>query len=241
MRRLGLLILLAGLAGCGATGGPTVAGDLRVADTAMAAGTPAVAVQITTAMLAKNPRDTDALTRRARAFIMQGNTAAAEADYRNALQIDGRLIEARLGLGRILVASNPAEAETTFQKAVDADPRNVSALNDLGVARDLQGKHQQAQDAYRQALLIRPDLVSARQNLGLSLAVSGNAAEGVEMLSQLAAQARSDRRAQDDLAVALTLNGRTDDATKVLRQELSADDASKALAGYQRLSTAVVQ
>ena len=47
------------------------------------------------------------------------------------------------------------------------------ALNDLGIARDLQGRHTDAQMAYRQALGISPEMSAAQVNLALSLAMGG--------------------------------------------------------------------
>ena len=47
------------------------------------------------------------------------------------------------------------------------------ALNDLGIARDLQGRHTDAQTAYRSALGVDPDMRAAQVNLALSLAMSG--------------------------------------------------------------------
>ncbi|MCW3475821.1 tetratricopeptide repeat protein [Limobrevibacterium gyesilva] len=239
MRRLSIVVLLIGLAGCGATAsqsGSGTAPGLRIADAAIASGTPAVALQALEGMLATNPRNTDALLRHARANMMLGNSSAAEASYRRALAVDGRLTEAQVGLGRILLASNAAQAEKLFEQALARDAKNPAILNNLGVARDLQGRHAQAQDAYLQALALAPDLTSARTNLGLSLSVSGKPEEGATMLGQLARDGNADRRARDNLALALALSGRTGEADKVLREEMSAADASRALAGYRALA-----
>ena len=238
MRRV-ILVLMVGLAGCGSDkslfGSRDGATPSRLADTAMNAGSPAVALQALDGIIANDPRNTDALLRQGRAHLMLGNKVAAEASFRRALAVDGGLVEAKLGLAKVLMGSNAAEAETMFRAIVESDPKNVTALNNLGVSRDLQGKHALAQDAYRQALEVSPGLASARQNLGLSLAVSGKPEEGVEMLGQMAQDGGNNRRARDNLAVALALTGRTAEAGRVLQEELSPADTTKALAGFRSL------
>jgi Flp pilus assembly protein TadD len=237
--RFSILVLLMGLAGCAGSSSSTSqtgAAGLRVADAAIANGLPSVALQMTKAMLDQNPRDTEALLRQAKASLMLGKTIDAEASYRAALSINDHLVEARLGLARIMMASDPAGAETMYQAIIAQNPKNTAALNDLGVSRDLQGRHADAQEAYHRALAIAPELASARQNLGLSLAVSGKPAEAAALLGQLAKEGDTDRRARDNLALALALTGRTSEADKVLREEMSGADATKALAGYRDLS-----
>ena len=73
-----------------------------------------------------------------------------------------------------------------FLQALTHDPRNTTALNDLGVARDLMGDHTGAQEAYRQALGIDPEDSAAQVNLALSMAMSGDAADAVRMLRPMA-------------------------------------------------------
>lgn len=240
MRSL-ILILFVGLAGCaaqndvasGAGGNPSA---LKIADVALANDLPAIALRVTEGMLSQNPRNTAALLRQAKAYLLLGNSAAAETDYRRALAADDRLDEARLGIAKILLRSNPVQAEKMLLEALTRDPHNTAALNNLGVARDLQGKHAEAQEAYHQALREQPEMASARENLGLSLALSGKAKEGAQMLDQVAREdGPADRKAQDNLAVALTLSGHTAEAGQVLQEELSTTDVSKALAGYQAL------
>ena len=238
MRSL-IFIVLAALTGCAGQASQSGAGSpgsaLKIADIALASGTPQLALRAVENVLTVDPRNTDALLRQGKAYMMLGNTATAETDFRRALAIDDRLDEARLGLAKIWLGTNPMQAEKILLEVVSRDARNTAALNNLGVARDLQGRHAEAQDAYRQALQAQPELASAKQNLGLSLALSGKPKEGVEMLDQVAGAGTSDRKARDDLAVALTLSGQTDQAGQVLQEELSAPDVTKALAGYRAL------
>jgi Tfp pilus assembly protein PilF len=191
MRILALFLLVV-LAGCAGQNGPNATASdgpgspLKIADVAIANGSPEVALRATEGLLAADPRNPAALIRQAKAYLMLGHVAAAETAYRRALAADNRLDEARLGLARILLRTNPGQAEKTLLEVLDRDSRNTAALNNLGVSRDLQARHQEAQEAYRRALEVNPTLASARENLGLSLALSGKAEEGVQMLDQVA-------------------------------------------------------
>jgi Flp pilus assembly protein TadD len=239
MRAVALLLAALAVAGCSGSAAQEAAGDanqtLRIADAALAAGTPAVALKVLETPLAANPANTDALLRQGRAYLMMGNSAGAETSYRHALAADSHLLEARAGLGKVIMANSPAEAEKMFVEVLAAEPKNTAVLNNLGVARDLQGHHAEAQEAYHQALAITPDLNSARQNLGLSLAVSGKAEEGVTVLGPMAGNSGNDRRVRDNYAVALTLTGHTSEAGRVLGEEMNQADVNSALNGYRAL------
>jgi cytochrome c-type biogenesis protein CcmH/NrfG len=122
-------------------------------------------LRATEGLLAADPRNTGALMRQAKAQALLGSLAAAETAYRRALAIDGGLDEARLGLAKIWLRTSPVQAEKVLMEVLDRDPHNVSALNNLGVSRDLQGKHLEAQEAYHRALQEQPTLASARRRV----------------------------------------------------------------------------
>ena len=231
------MTLVLGMAACGVPAQQTVSegASMRIADAALASGSPTVALQVLEATLKSEPNNAEALLRQGKAQLMMGNAAAAEASFRRAVAANGALVDAQTSLGKVLLDRNPAAAEPIFAALVAKDPANFAAANNLGVSRDLQGKHAQAQLAYRQALATSPELASARQNLALSLAVSGRASEGVTMLSEIASTGIGGRKARDNLAVALVLAGETAQANQVLREELSPADAEKAIDGYRGL------
>ena len=236
--RLCSLGLLAALAGCAGGGrqAEVPASPTRVADAALASGNAMMALQVLSNTLKANPRDIEALQRQGQAQALLGQRYAAEGSFHRVVALDPGNRVALLGLAKLALAEHPADAERQFDVLAAADANNTDALVDLGVARDMQGHHSAAQDAYRRALAIAPDLASAQQDLGLSLAMSGQAAKGVQVLGAVAGDGGGDRRARDNLALALTLNGRTAEAGRVLREELNAADAKAALDGYQALS-----
>jgi tetratricopeptide (TPR) repeat protein len=59
------------------------------------------------------------------------------------------------------------EALFRFQKAVEIDPQNPSALNDLAVALEQVGEFQEARENYERALELKPDDLYIQQNYDL--------------------------------------------------------------------------
>ena len=60
-----------------------------------------------------------------------------------------------------------AEARFRFEKAVELDPRNAAALNNLAVACEQQGDFGRAREAYEEALKLKPRQRHIQQNYDL--------------------------------------------------------------------------
>ena len=159
----------------------------RVADAALAAGNPEMALNVAEVILEKDPRNAAALTAKGDALYAMRNMAGAVQAYRAALAVDPAASEAGLGLGRALIRTDPSGAEAAFLGVTTRDPGNLAAWNDIGIARDLLGRHDEAQLAYRRALAVAPEGQDVAGNLGLSLALSGHADEAMTVLRPLAA------------------------------------------------------
>jgi Flp pilus assembly protein TadD len=69
------------------------------------------------------------------------------------------------------------EAIVHFQKAVEMNPRNTSAWNNLGLAYARSGHAETAEKAYRQALHLDPGHLRARWNLAELLERTGRGKE----------------------------------------------------------------
>ncbi len=236
MRILCIFAALA-LASCAAqpqTSG-TAAGKLKVADAALQGGDPDMALHVADAVLAHDPTDVEALVREGDALVALGREDEAALSYQHALALRPGSKEARIGLGRIRLKTDPAEAERLFAEVVEAHPNDVPALVDRGIALDLQGRHQAAAASYRAALAVQPDDTAAEVNLALSLALAGHARQAVAMLQPLAESGTASRRVQDDLAVALAMSGQTEAASDVLSPELNQNQIATAIAGYRAL------
>jgi Flp pilus assembly protein TadD len=198
----------------------------------MRGGSPQTALQLASNVLSRAPTNEAALVVQGDALTELGRLTEARDSYNHALQSNPASVGAMVGLGRISLVNDPAGAQVLFLHALDRDPRNTKALNDLGVARDLLGDHAGAQQAYRRALGIDPDDSAAQVNMALSMAMSGSADEAVRMLRPMASDPNSSRKLRHDLAAALAMAGKQDEATRILSADLSPAEVRQALEDY---------
>jgi Flp pilus assembly protein TadD len=67
--------------------------------------------------------------------------------------LDGGNVEARLGLGKALINTGSYDlAITEYKMALAIDSENINAYNGLGVAFNLTGDHQSAENNYLDGL-----------------------------------------------------------------------------------------
>lgn len=213
---LGVVLLLAGC-----TFGPDPVAmrgqySVKVADAALASGAPEMALRVAELIIERDPANVAAMVSRGDALYALGQLTKARAAYRTVIERDPAFVAAHIGLGRTLVRSDPRAAEAAFAAAVARDPSNTTALNNLGITRDLLGRRVEAQDAYRAALAVAPEMADVKVNLGLSLALSGRAAEAAEMMRPLVEHTDATALWRNDVAVALTLAGDRDGARLAL-------------------------
>lgn len=214
------------------TDAPGSPSTLNVADAAIAGGDPSMALSVSQSVLANDPNNADALVHEGDAFYALGRCPAAEAAYNLALQHEPKSSPAETGLGRCLIKTDPNGAEQALTAAVQDDPGNGAAYNDLGIARDLQGNFAGAVDPYRKALVAQPGMIAAEVNLGLSLALSGNGQEALQYLGPLATGQSSTPKIRQDYAAALVATGQIDEARHVLSIDLAPADVQDALDGF---------
>jgi Flp pilus assembly protein TadD len=228
---LGLLILLAACSR-GANGVGSGPAGIDVADAALKGGSPEIALQIATNVLAANPGNEDALLTKGEALTALGRNDEAAAAFGAVLTVDRRSVGANIGLGRLRLGTDPVQAEQLFLEALNHEPRNEVALNDLGIARDLQGRRADAQTAYRQALGIDPEMSAAQVNLALSLAMSGRSHDAVQLLRPLAERPGASQQTRHDLAAVLMMSGDKASAAQILSKDLPPDQVQEALAAF---------
>jgi Flp pilus assembly protein TadD len=227
-----LLLLLAGCSSSGPSGVGFGPPGMDVAQAALREGSPEIALQIVTNILAKNPNNEAALLTQGEAYTALGRPEEASASFSTVLAGDPESVGAHIGLGRLRLASDPAAAEALFLEALSREPRNAVALNDLGIARDLQRRHSEAQAAYRQALGVKPDLAAAQVNLALSLAMSGQSRDAIHILRPLAEAPSATVQVRHDLAAVLAMGGDRTAAEQILSKDLPPNEVQQALSGY---------
>jgi Flp pilus assembly protein TadD len=203
--------------------------DATVGDAALMAGSPDVALRLADETLTHNPADADALTRRGLALTALGRLDAARDSLHKVVGREPHNGRALLALGRVQLPVDPAEAGSLFQTLLTQDPRNAAALNDLGIACDLQGNHTQAEAAFRSALAARPDMSAAQVNLALCLAMRGQGAEAIGLLRPLADGLNASQKVRENYAAVLAMAGERDKAEHILAGSMSASEVVPAL------------
>ena len=92
-------------------------------------------------------------------LLLLGSGATLAADETADRQIDFGLKVAQKGLWQ--------EARFRFERAVQLDPGNAAALNDLAVALEQMGEFDEARQAYEKALEVKPGDLYIQQNYDL--------------------------------------------------------------------------
>ena len=207
---------------------------LNVAEAALRGGSPQVALQVSSGILSSSPNNAEALAIQGDALTMLGRQDAAIGAYEQALRSDKDMVRAKIGLGRLRLGSDPAESERLFLEVLQKEPRETTALNNLGIARDLQGNHAGAQSAYRQALGINPELHAAQVNLALSLAMSGQGSRAISLIQPLATTPGATRKMRHDYAAVLAMSGRRAEAEAILSADLTPAEVRQAMAEFEQ-------
>lgn len=226
-----LILLTACNRGGIATPGSGQAG-LGVAQAALSGGSPQIALQVANSIVSREPNNDEALIIQGESLTQLGRLDEAATSFSVVLQHDAESVAAHIGLGRVRLASDPASAELLFLGALQKEPRNAVALNDLGIARDLQGHYADAETAYRSAMAANPEMNAAQVNLALSLAMAGNARDAVQLLRPLASNPEASRQVRHDLAAVLAMGGNKAEAATILSKDLPPQDVQQALEGY---------
>ncbi len=130
----------------------------------------------------------------------------------------------KAGLGSALVRlENPADALKMFEQAVQQGAIERTFIADRGMAYDLIGDNAKAQRDYDAALKYQYSDRTLRF-YALSLGISGEADRGIQMLAPLLQ--KKDRAAWRDRAFILAMNGRTKEATEIVKVTMPANVAN---------------
>ena len=136
--------------------------------------------------------------------------------------------------GRALAdAGNYEQALDVLSRAHSPDQPNWRIYNVQGAVLDQMGRHQEARAAYERALTINPDDPMVLSNLGLSAALSKDLTRAEEVLRKAVAHPRADGRVRQNLALVVGLQGRFEEAERLVsadlpQRRLSARDAGPA-------------
>jgi tetratricopeptide (TPR) repeat protein len=198
----------------------------------------------------------EAALRQANEARKTGNIDAALPLYGRALQAKPDGLEAKLGLGQSYLAlglrrddavalrglaaalismGQPAMAERQLEVVLRSDAKDFRALNAMGVALDMQGRHAEAQARYRQGIELAPEYLALRSNIGLSFAISGQVQEAIAQLTPIATAQGADGRVRQNLAFALAMAGDLEKSLEMSRRDLDEASAQRQLSYFIRL------
>ncbi|WP_169972851.1 tetratricopeptide repeat protein [Tautonia rosea] len=164
-----------------------------------------------------------------RVFESRGQFAAAEGEYRRAIDaIDRKVDRATQALAHRRLAAaldrqgKFADAAPYYAEATRIAPKDYRTWNDAGYSAYLQGRWDEAIESLRKAEALEPNDPRVLTNLGLALAASGQEDEAMTILSR----AGGPSAAEANLAYILAANGRTDEARTRYRRVLEVNPAN---------------
>jgi tetratricopeptide (TPR) repeat protein len=124
----------------------------------------------------------------------EGLVEDSVADFRKALSLDPRYVEAHNYLGTALYAQgNTEEGLAHLRSAIEINPSFEHAYNNIGSILAKEGRVVEAMESYRRAIAANPYLGDAYFNLGNLMAGQGRVREAIELLRRgLALQPESE-------------------------------------------------
>lgn len=175
--------------------------------------------------LARQPQSAQALVDAGDASLALNDYSAAEGFYARALQLSPNSAAAKLGLASVyLKTRQPVKALQMFAEAERAGASVDAILGDWGLAQDLVGNNELAQQSYR-TFLARGNDDEITRRLAISLAIAGQRDEFEAALRPLLA--RQDLAAFRARAFGLAILGDTDQAARLANQLLPPDLSSR--------------
>ncbi len=118
----------------------------------------------------------------------------------------------------LLQGGQLTDAIREFESVAEADPSNVFALHNLGLAWNLRGNVESAEWAYRAAIGAAPDHAPSLSNLAVVLANSGRTEEAASHLRECIRSQPQYVEAYGNLGAILVASGRYDEAVSLYRQ-----------------------
>ena len=174
-----------------------------------------------------NPNDPDAAIAYAGALRATEQRAQAVAVLEQAAIRNPHYMPLLGAYGRALAeAGQYQQALATLDRAHQPDNPDWRILNVQGAVLDQMGRHADAQGHYASALKIVPDEPSVLSNLGLSYLLTKDLKNAEITLRRAVAQPNAGPKVRQNLALAVGLRGRFEEAEKIARADLPEDEAA---------------
>ncbi len=118
-------------------------------------------------VLEAHPHNAIVHNRLGQAFEKQGNLDKAMTCFEVALEQNPLLLEARLNMGKIILETDPRQAENWFKSVLDIDPKYVEGYYWLGILFQTMGKFERATNYLQQAARLNPEFAFTWYRLSL--------------------------------------------------------------------------
>lgn len=203
---------------------------IRAGDRMHAAGDASSAINIYKSALDKNPPHKLPLyLKLGESYMNAGQLDEARKVYEEALPLDEN-DEVKRQLARLYISTGQPDAAISILEGILlAHKDDVMTLNVLGVAHDIKGEHQIAQESYQKALIIHGENDEVKSNLGLSLALSGQYEEALKWLQPIGERLGATSRQRHNLALAYALSGDHAKAEDLYAKDMGKSDIHKNL------------
>ncbi len=202
------------------------------------AGDPAGALETVDRLLVRRPGAADPYVTRGNALRALGRTDAAEAAYRQALEIDARQVNALHNLGVLCrQLGRTDEALRHLEAAARCDPRRPEVHGSRGHALLDAGRIDDAINAYGIAIQLKPDDVAAHDALNKIMWQHGRTDGYLSSYAWAVQRAPQVAQLWADWADKLVLAGRSDEAARALRHAI--DNGHDAPSVHHRLGRAL--
>lgn len=224
------------------TPAPTLASKaeslLRIAKATEEAGDAAAALDLYRQVVHLSPESVDAWLGQARTHRVLGEKDGEIAALEQALDQNSGNAEVLRWLANTLIdAGSPDQALEHLELAEEQGASDARLSNSRGVALDMLGRHEEAQDSFREALALETGRKGyIENNLAMSYLLAEDYDQAVALLSRLLETRGEDARLRQNLAMAYGLKGDHDKALALGLKDLSAEAATENIEFYKAYS-----
>jgi tetratricopeptide (TPR) repeat protein len=175
------------------------------------------------ALLQKDPKSAPAYFIHGRSYVVEKNSAAAEAALRKAIELDPNLAAAYDLLVAIYVEANKLpEALKELETVLGKNPQYSPALLTSGIIYERMGDFAKARDNYEKVLALNPNFIPALNNLAYIYSEKLNNLDRAGELARKAHElAPAEPSVQDTLGWVLYRQGKYQAAAELLEQSAS--------------------
>ena len=233
---VGAVALAIAAAGCATTLSPDITGSVATDSAPRSEAEWRREMEVWGQRYRANQSDAEAAIKYAQALRAIGQRAQATAVLEQATIANPRHEPLLGAYGRALADNgNYEQALEVLNRAHSPDRPDWRILSVQGAVLDQLGRHAEAQRYYASALRLVPDEPSVLSNLGLSYALSKKLPQAEASLRRAAQQRPADPKIRQNLALVIGLQGRFAEAEKIVRADLSPEEAAQNVAYLRKM------